>query len=240
MGFPSVSTNQTRDPLPTGHPTANPSRSALTATTSARTASSFPKDFAEFFDRDPLWVRRWLRKRLRGSIGRDAMLDLEQGFIVVSVFAAGVRASFGRRERMHGRNGCADVIECFDPVRHFGATAGRFHNFVSLCLANRLSTIHYGQRRSPLHHPNNVSICCSEAETGSSEEAGEVSEEYLRKHASAITQEYRRRERSESILLRVFVNEFVSFVEERAPETLRVIDAIQSTATFPEAEKRQG
>jgi hypothetical protein len=184
-------------------------------------------------------VRRWVRKRLRGSIGRDAILDLEQDLLLY-LCSLPAKSKF-RQKGTNGRpNGCGDVIECFDPVRHFGATAGRFHNFVSLCLANRLSTIHYGQRRSPLHHPNNVSICGSEPEAGSSQEAGEVSEEYLRKHASTLIQEYRKRERSEDILLRVFVNEFVSFAEERAPETLRVIDAIQSTATFLEAEKKAG
>lgn len=113
-----------------------------------------PKDFAEFFDRDPLWVRRWLRKRLRGSIGHEAILDLEQDLLLY-LCSLPEKSKF-RQKGTNGRpNGCADVIECFDPVRHFGAKAGRFHNFVSLCLAKRLSTIRYGQRRSP-PHPLNI------------------------------------------------------------------------------------
>lgn len=98
-----------------------------------------PKDFVEFFERYPLRVRRWVARRLHGRFCQDTILDLEQDLLVY--LCALAPDSRFRQEGTNGRpDGCRDVIQCFDPARHYGATAGRFHNFINLCLANRLNT----------------------------------------------------------------------------------------------------
>lgn len=198
-----------------------------------------PTDFNEFFDRDPLWVRRWLTKRMRGRIGRDAIRDLEQDLLLY-LCSLPEKSKF-REKGANGRvDGCTDVIECFDPVRHFGATAGRFHNFVNFCLANRLNTILSRLRQSPLQHPNNVSIDGSEPEPGRARESEEVSEEYLVNHSRALAAEKWRRQRPDEVLLRIYIGEFLSLVMEEAPELLAVIHAIQSTGTLKEAQTMAG
>jgi hypothetical protein len=178
-------------------------------------------------------------KRLRGRVGRDAILDLEQDLLLY-LCSLPEKSKFRQREANGQPNGCADVIECFDPARHFGATAGRFHNFVSLCLGNRLNTILSAQRRSPLHHSNNASICGSEPETGSSEQSGEVSEEYLLNHSRAFAAEHKKRDGSGKILLGLYIGEFVSLAGQEAPETAAVLEAIRSTGTFKEAQRMVG
>jgi hypothetical protein len=116
-----------------------------------------PKDFSEFFERDPLRVRRWVTKRLHGRFGLDTILDLEQDLLLY-LWALPPDSRF-RKKGANGRaDGCTDVIQCFDPIRHYGATAGRFHNFVNLCLANLLSTILLRQRHNPMCDPRNLSI----------------------------------------------------------------------------------
>ena len=103
-----------------------------------------------------------------------------------------------------------------------------------------LNTILSRLRQSPLQHPNSVSIGGSEPETCSSGESGEVSEEYLLNHSRALAAEKWRRQGPGEILLRIYLGEFLSFAIEEAPEMLAVIHAIQSTATFKEAQATVG
>jgi hypothetical protein len=160
-----------------------------------------PKNFEEFFERDPLWVRHWLTKRMRGRAERDAILDLAQDLLLY-LCSLPEKSKFRRKGRNGRADGCTDVIQCFDPVRH-----------------------------NPLHHSNNLNISGPATERGSSEGSGEASEEYLLIHSSILAMEYRKRKRSENILLRIFIKDFVSFTGKEAPELLAIIDAIQSTAT---------
>ena len=46
--------------------------------------------------------------------------------------------------------GKRDVIETFDPFRHFGANLPRFLNYVNRCLANRFRTIHSNRMKNPV------------------------------------------------------------------------------------------
>lgn len=158
-----------------------------------------PKDFREFFERDPLWVRRWLRRRLAGRFAEDTILDLEQDLLLYLCSLA--PDSRFRQKGANGRpDGCADVIQCFDPVRHFGATAGRFYHFIHLCLANRLSTILAKQHRNPLCDPRNVSLASFEMSPemrGSPEHASEVDETYLLNHSAIFARECHRRSQIE-------------------------------------------
>ena len=110
-----------------------------------------PEDFREFFERDPLWVRRWIARRVGRRFGQDAAFDLEQELLLY-LCAPSPKSRFRERGANGRPTGCADIIQCFDPVRHYGATAARFHNFLNLCLRNRLSTILAKQRREPVCH----------------------------------------------------------------------------------------
>ena len=40
--------------------------------------------------------------------------------------------------------GKKDIIQTFDPVKHYGANEARFRNYVNLCLANKFKTIYQG------------------------------------------------------------------------------------------------
>jgi len=134
-----------------------------------------PKDFGEFYERYPLRVRRWVTKRLDRRFGPDVILDLEQDLLLY--LCALPPDSRFRKKGANGRpDGCKDVIQCFDPVRHYGATAGRFHNFINVCLANRLSTILARQRHNPICDPRNLSIANLQENEGGPELVDEVGE----------------------------------------------------------------
>jgi hypothetical protein len=198
-----------------------------------------PKNFGEFFERYPLRVRRWLTRRVRQRLGQDAIPDLEQDLLFYLCTLA--PESRFRRRGANGRpDGCTDVIQCFDPVRHFGATAARFHNFISLCLANRLNTILARQRRNPLCNPRNVSIATFQENEGGPEWAGEANEAYLLRHSGTFAGECRRRADAEGPILKAYVREFEQFVLQTKPKLVSVVHAIQRTATFRDAQKTIG
>lgn len=198
-----------------------------------------PKDFGEFFKRDPMRVRRWVTRRLHRRLGQDSILDLEQDLLLY--LCALPPDSRFRKKGANGRpEGCTDVIQCFDPVRHYGATAGRFHNFINLCLANRLSTILAGQRRNPICDPRNLSIANGQESEGSPELVGEVGEPYLLRNSGTFARECRRRTHAENPVLKTYVREFEQFVLQREPKLLAIVHAIERTATLCDAEKSIG
>jgi hypothetical protein len=198
-----------------------------------------PKDFVEFFERYPLRVRRWVKKRLDRRFGQDAILDLEQDLLLYLCTLP--RDSRFRRKGANGKTaGCTDVIQCFDPVRHYGATAGRFHNFINLCLANRLSTILARQRRNPICDPRNLSIANLQENEGGPELVGEIGEAYLLRHSGTFARECRRRTQAENPLLKAYIREFEQFVLERKPKLLAIVHAIERTSTLCDAEKSVG
>ena len=188
-----------------------------------------PKDFREYFERDPLRVRRWLRRRLAGRFAEDTILDLEQDLLLYLCSLA--PDSRFRQKGTNGRpHGCTDVIQCFDPARHFGATAARFHHFINLCLANRLSSILAKQRRNPLCDPRNVSLASFEISPkmrGSPEHAGEVDETYLLNHSAIFARESHRRSQVEEAVREISVVEFGRFVARGNSQLVSLLEAIE-------------
>jgi hypothetical protein len=198
-----------------------------------------PKDFGEFFERDPSRVRRWVAKRLDRRFGPDVILDLEQDLLLY--LCALPPDSRFREKGANGRpDGCTDVIQCFDPVRHYGATAGRFHNFINLCLTNRLSTILARQRHNPICDPRNLSIANLQENEGGPELVGEVGEAYLLRHSGTFARECRRRTLAENPVLKTYIRKFEQFVLQREPKLLAVVHAIERSATLCDAEKSIG
>jgi hypothetical protein len=201
-----------------------------------------PKDFGEFFERDPLRVRRWVMKRLHGRFGLDAILDLEQDLLLY--LCALPPDSRFRRKGANGRaDGCTDVIQCFDPVRHYGATAGRFHNFINLCLANRLSTILAKERHNPVCDPRNLSISAFEQSPENASgpgESGRIDEAFLLKHSWTFAAESRRKAHADHPVLKAYVREFERFVGQQDPKLLLVVQAIQQCGTLRETKRGTG
>ncbi len=198
-----------------------------------------PKDFGEFFERDPLRVRRWVAKRVHRRFDRDTLLDLEQDLLLY-LCTLPLESRFRQRGVNGRRDGCTDVIQCFDPVRHYGATAGRFHNFINLCLANRLSTILARQRLNPLCDPRNLNITAFEVpqeNASGPDSADRIDEAFLLKHSGTFAEESRRRAHAEFPVLKAYVGEFERFVRQQDPKLLLVVHAIQRCGTLRDAER---
>jgi hypothetical protein len=189
-----------------------------------------------------LRVRRWVTKRLHRRFDQDTVLDFEQDLLLY-LCTLPPNSRF-REKGANGRpEGCTDVIQCFDPVRHYGATAGRFHNFINLCLANRLSTILAKERHNPVCDPRNLSISAFELspENASGPAAsGRIDEAFLLKHSWTFAAESRRKAHADHPVLKAYVREFERFVGQQDPKLLLVVQAIQRCGTLLETERSTG
>lgn len=200
-----------------------------------------PKTFEEFYTQNPMGVRRWLMSKLQQRGADDRLMELEQELLL---YLHSLPENSKHREK--GANGhpvgCTDVIQCFDPIRQHGASVKRFHNFINLCLTNRLSTILTKQGRDALHRKNRLSIVQTPTD-GSTEHLSarnEVDDRFLYRHSTYLADRHRRCQWSQTSVQTIFVQEFKAFLQREAPQMLAVVEAIANTASLKEASESLG
>jgi len=181
-----------------------------------------PKDFPEFFVRFPQHIRRWVRRHADKSASREDIEDWTQD---LCAHMSSLPATSKHREA-----GRQDVIQTFDPFRHYGANLARFLNYVNLCLANKFRAIHSTRIKSPLCRAER--LFPSEETGGSACIDGEFSElvsEQLR--VAAVLYHKQMQDR-------LFVGEFINFVRRGNPRILSALEAIAATRTQEEAARK--
>lgn len=113
-----------------------------------------PRDFAEFFERFPQYVAKWVSKRLWWRASITEVEDWTQELVMhLSSLPS------GSKFRLAGKK---DVIQAFDPVRMYGANQARFRYFINLCLANRFNTLYMRRKKKVLSNPKNLLIASVE------------------------------------------------------------------------------
>jgi hypothetical protein len=125
----------------------------------------------------------------------------------------------------HREAGKRDVVETFDPHKHYGASRARFFNYVNVCLANRFKTMRSGQMKNPICRPGNLSLTADWEDTDRSQ----ADDEFCRGHSEHLKERFRRQERERDA--RQALAEFSDFVRRRDSTVLPVMEAIASTAT---------
>jgi hypothetical protein len=126
--------------------------------------------------------------------------------------------------------GNGDVIQTFDPLRHFGANLPRFLNYVNRCLANRFRTIHAARMRDPICRAEPLSPQIGD-EASSDDELCEVLLEKMKAvHLGSRKQ----------VEDKLFITEFVDFVRIENPRLVSVLGAMAATATQTEAARKLG
>ena len=103
-----------------------------------------PKDFAEFYERFPKHIRQWVKRQRDRCSSKEDIDDWTQD---LCAHMSSLPATSKYRQ-----TGKQDVIQTFDPFRHFGASLPRFLNYVNRCLANRFRTIHSNRMKNPICH----------------------------------------------------------------------------------------
>src|SRR5271165_5525379 len=92
-----------------------------------------PKDFEEFYERFPEYVRKWVSKHGDRFATNEDLEDWAQDLLAHLCCLP--------QTSKHRESGKKDVVQVFDPVLHYGANEARFRNYINRCLANKFSTM---------------------------------------------------------------------------------------------------
>jgi hypothetical protein len=109
-----------------------------------------PKDFDEFHERFPKYVRHWVNRRVDRSTPKEDAEDWTQDLLI--------HLRYLPTTSKHRQDGKEDVVQTFDPHKQYGASAARFFNYINLCLGNKFRTMHSTRMKNPLCRPGNLSL----------------------------------------------------------------------------------
>jgi hypothetical protein len=182
-----------------------------------------PKDFLEFYVRFPQHIRRWVRRHADKSASKEDIEDWTQD---LCVHMSSLPATSKHREA-----GKQDVIQTFDPFRHYGANLARFLNYVNHCLTNKFRTIHSTRIKSPLDRAKGV----SQSEIGEVASTDDASCRVLSERAKNLA--LCSQKQAEDKLL---IGAFIDFVRSENPRFLSALEAIAMTSTQEEAARKLG
>ena len=189
-----------------------------------------PKDFMEFYTAYPLYVRRWSSKWLHKNDPNDENVrDWEQELLLYLHYLP--ETSKSRKPTDRYPNGRTDVIQCFDPLRQYGASERRFRNYLNICLHNRSATMAGKMKKNPMNCKNNLPFSVTVDENSTT--TFTVDDEYLHKHSEILTK--RSEETVKTIDKKLLVQKFTEFVQDNEPNLMPTLIAIAETKTLREA-----
>ena len=179
-----------------------------------------PKDFAEFHERFPDYVHRWVGKHAGTSASEEDKEDWTHDLLIHLS-----RLPLTSKYREAGKK---DVVQTFDPLKHYGANEARFRNYINLCLANKFRTMRSKRMKDALCRPGNFSLGGEKAE----EDLCSV-DELCHKHSAHLRAAQNACQKQSHD--RVFLQEFLNFVQRENAKVLPTIEALMTTGTRGEA-----
>jgi hypothetical protein len=180
-----------------------------------------PRDFEEFYERYPDYVRNWVSKHADRSASSEDLEDWTQDLLIHLYHLP--------QTSKHREAGKEDIVETFDPVKHYGANQARFRNYVNVCLANKFRTMHSKRMHDAQCRPANLSL---DGQT-EGEDLRSVDDEYCHSHSEYLRMAANASEKQSGD--RAFLLEFVNFVRREDTKVLPAIEAILATGTQGEA-----
>src|SRR5208283_109481 len=179
-----------------------------------------PKDFEEFYQRYPDYVRKWVSKHADTSASKEDVEDWTQD-LLIHLYCLPPTSKY--REA-----GNKDIVETFDPVKHYGANEARFRNYINLCLANKFRTMHSKRMKDALCRAGNLSLGGERKD----EDLCSVDELCYKHSAHSRAAQKACQKQSQD---RAFLQEFLNFVRREDAKALPTIEALMTTGTWGEA-----
>jgi hypothetical protein len=171
-----------------------------------------PKDFDEFHERFPQYVRNWVRRHADASAQKEDLEDWTQDLLIHLQ-----HLPLTSKHRMTGKK---DIVQTFDPHKHYGANQARFQNYINLCLGNKFRTMRAKRKKDALSNPRNVSLDTQmewDDPCSVDDEYCHSHSEHLRKAANASE----KRDRDRALL-----RDFVAFVRREDPNSAPAIEVL--------------
>lgn len=180
-----------------------------------------PRDFGEFYERFPDYVRSWVSNHADRFAPKEDLEDWTQD-LLIHLYHLPQTSKF--RDA-----GNEDIVQTFDPMKHYGANEARFRNYVNLCLANKFRTMRSKRMKDALLRTGNLSL------DGhiESQDSRSVDDEYCHSH-SAYLQNAAKISEKQAADGR-FLQDFVDFVRRKDPKVLSALDAISAMGAQADA-----
>lgn len=170
-----------------------------------------------FHERFPGYVRCWFKKHASRSTQNVDVEDWTQDLLIhLNCLPANSK---------HREAGKQDIVQTFDPHKHYGASSARFFNYINLCLANKFRSIHSRRMKNPICRPGNLSLTADCEDTDRSQ----VDDEFCHAHSEHLRSRCQWQEKQQDA--RHALAEFADFVKREDSSLLRAMEAISSTAT---------
>jgi hypothetical protein len=176
-----------------------------------------PKNFNEFHERFPEYVRNWVSRHADRSTPKEDVEDWTQDLLIHLQYLPAISK--------YRDAGMQDIVQTFDPVKHHGANAARFFNYVNLCLENKFRTMRSTRLKNPLCRPGNLSLTAD----GEQADRSQVDDESCHWHSEYLKERRQQQERQREA--RQTVVAFSEFVRRKDSSVLRAMEAIAATAT---------
>jgi hypothetical protein len=179
-----------------------------------------PKGFAEFHERFPDYVHRWVSKHAGRSVSEEDNEDWTHE-LLIHLSSLPIRSKY--REA-----GKKDIVATFDPLRHYGANEARFRNYINLCLMNKFRTMHSKRMRDALCRPGNLSLGGEDTDQDLC-----TVDDVCQKHSAHLRAAQKACQKQSHD--RAFLQEFLNFVRREDPKALPTIGALMTTGTRGDA-----
>lgn len=179
-----------------------------------------PKDFAEFYHRFPQYVRNWVNRHVDSTASKEEVEDWAQDLLI--------HLRHLPSSSKHRDAGKQDIVQTFDPRKHFGANQARFNNYINLCLANKFRSLHARRMKDALSQRGNVSLD-TQRESG---DPFSVSDDYCQFHSDHLHRLTNASEKRDQD--RVFVEQFLEFVRREDPTSIQTIEGLCMARTLAE------
>jgi hypothetical protein len=176
-----------------------------------------PTNFAEFHGRFPEYVRDWVGRHAGGSTPKDDVEDWTQDLLIHLRHLPAISK--------HREAGNEDIVQTFDPVKHHGANAARFFNYINLCLGNKFSSMRSTRLRNPICRPGNLSLTVAREEP----DRDQADDEFCHAHSGHLRARCHGQQQQQDASQ--FLAEFSEFVKREDSSVLPAIEAIAATAT---------
>jgi len=176
-----------------------------------------PKNFDEFHERFPQYVRNWVNRHVDRSAPKEDAEDWTQDLLIHLRYLPAISK--------HRQAGKEDIVQTFDPCKHHGANQARFQNYINLCLGNKYRTIYSKRKKNPLCRPGNLSLSTRWDEA----DHDQVGDEFCHAHSTYLRKRSERQGKQAED--RNLISEFVDFVQREDSGVLPVMGAIAATGS---------
>jgi len=183
-----------------------------------------PKNFDEFHERFPEYVRNWVNRHVNRSTPKEDVEDWTQDLLIHLRCLPAISK--------HRETGKEDVVQTFDPYKHFGANSARFFNYINLCLGNKFTTIYSKRLKNPLCRPGNLSLSTHWDDAG----RDQVGDEFCHAHSAHLRKRCERQDKQREE--RHLIGEFMDFVQREDSGVLPAMESMLATGNADFCGKR--